>query len=258
MSDVTLRATDVGFHVDDKSLVADVSFESTAGEIVGLIGPNGAGKSTLLRLLGGDLRPSTGEIELLGGSVIDVSPSELALRRAMLGSNPPSDIALTARTVVAFGRHPHHGLPTNTDAMDITEVDRAMDVTGVSQLSDRPFYTLSGGEQARVHVARVLAQKSPVLLFDEPTATLDMANAELILATLQTAARNGDTVVCVIHDLNAAAHYCDRLLLLGDGRLRAVGHPSEVLSGDLLSEVYLHEMKVVDHPFRECPLVLVG
>ena len=126
----------------------------------------------------------------------------------------------------------------------------------MAHLSERAYATLSSGEQARVMIARILAQDSPVALLDEPTAALDLANAERAIATLTKPGGTDTTVICVLHDLNVASYFCDHLMLLDGGRLVASGSPKDVLVTELLSQVYRHELKVVDHPFRGCPLVL--
>lgn len=257
MSEIRLAVRGVRFDVGPTRLLDDVSFSSSNGEFVGLIGPNGAGKSTLLGVIGGQLRPDGGEVELLGTSIAGIHSRELATMRSMLGANPPSDIPFVARTVVEAGRYPFRGLPDNTAEEDERLVERAMEIADVARLASRTFRTLSSGEQARVMIARVLAQASPIALLDEPTASLDAANGEKALRALSHDPESDATVICVLHDLNQAAFHCDRLLLMHRGRLLRHGTPSEVLESDVLSEVYGQQIRVVDHPFRNCPLVLV-
>lgn len=256
MSERTVEVSGVTYRAGGKDIVEGVSFHAVAGEFIGVIGPNGAGKSTLLRITGGDLRPSAGGVSLMGESLHGVSPRGLAALRAMLGSHPPDDIPFTVRTVVASGRYRFRGLPGETPEEESESLDRSMAATDVAGLAGRVFATLSTGEQTRVLLARVLAQESPVVLLDEPTASLDLANAEHILSTL-SGSTDSTTVIGVIHDLNAAALHCGRLLLMSRGRLVADGAPSDVLDGGLLSEVYAHPIRVVPHPFRDRPLVLV-
>jgi iron complex transport system ATP-binding protein len=239
-------------------LVDDVSFSASAGEFIGVIGPNGAGKSTLLGIVGGQTRPGEGEVCLLGNAIFDMPARELATIRSMLGANPPADIPFAARTVVEAGRYPFRGLPENSLEEDERLVEYALEVADVVSLAARAYRTLSSGEQARVMIARVLAQASPIALLDEPTASLDAGNGEKALRTLSHNPESNATVICVLHDLNQAAFHCDRLLLMDGGRLIRDGTPESVLDGELLSEVYGQTMKVVDHPFRDCPLVLVA
>ena len=176
----------------------------------------------------------------------------------MLGANPPSDIPFGVRTVVEAGRYPFRGLPENSPDEDDRLVEYALKVADVAPLAERSYRTLSSGEQARVLIARILAQASPIALLDEPTASLDAGNSERALLALSHNPESNATVICVLHDLNQAAFHCDRLLLMAGGRLVREGTPREVLDGDLLTEVYGQTMKVVDHPFRACPLVLVA
>lgn len=257
-SDFTVTVRDVGFEAAGRLLLDDVTFVASPGEFVGIIGPNGAGKSTLLSIVGGSLRPDRGDVELMGRSVRGMSPREQAMVRSFLGANPPSDVPFPVRSVVEAGRYAFSGLEENGETTDRMRVDAAMKRADVAHLSDRVYTTLSSGEQARVLIARVLAQSSPVALLDEPTAALDLANAERALAVLSHPEEATTTVLCVLHDLNAAAYFCDRLLLLSDGRLVCSGSPEEVLESDMLSEIYGQTLKVIEHPYRPCPLVLTA
>ena len=257
MSKSRVTARGLTYRVGDRVLIEDVSFSADTGEFVALIGPNGAGKSTLLRIVGGQLRPEVGEVRLLGRPIDGLSSRELATIRAMLGANPPSDIPFDARTVVEAGRYPFRGLAEASLDEDTHLVERAMVMADVTQLARRRYHTLSSGEQARVMIARVLAQATPISLLDEPTASLDAANGEKALRTFSSDIETGTTVICVLHDLNQAAFYADRILLLSHGRLVGDGTPRDVLESGVLSRVYGHSMKVVDHPFRDCPLVLM-
>jgi iron complex transport system ATP-binding protein len=258
VSENRVKVSGVSYDVADARLIEDVTFSARAGQFLGVIGPNGAGKSTLLGVVGGQLSPSRGHVELLGVRIAGVPSRELATMRSMLGANPPGDIPFAARTVVEAGRYPFRGLPDNSAEEDERLIERALDIADVAALESRTYRTLSSGEQARVMIARVLAQASPVALLDEPTASLDAANGEKALRALSHDPESDATVICVLHDLNQAAFHCDRLLLMHRGHLVRDGAPDEVLEADLLSEVYGQDMRVVAHPFRDCPLVLVA
>lgn len=251
------RAEGLGYRIGSATLVSGVDLAVHPGELLGIIGPNGAGKSTLLRLLGGDLSPTDGRVFYAEAPTDHLAPNELALRRSVLMQQTNPDIPFTARAVVAMGRFPHRRDPENSDAEDARVVADALQRTDTAHLAERIFATLSGGERTRVSLARVLAQQAPLVLLDEPTTALDVAYQERIMAELRRLAGVGQGVVAVLHDLNTAAHYADRLLLLAQGQIRAEGTPRQVLSEALLSEVYRQSMAVVPHPFRECPLVLV-
>ena len=256
MSEPSVRVMGIDYEVSGRLLLDEVAFTAAPGEFVGIIGPNGAGKSTLLSVVGGSLQPTRGKVELMGTSIGDASAREQAMIRSFLGANPPADIPFPVRAVVEAGRYPYAGLEENDEERDRAYVSSAMERADVAHLAERAYATLSSGEQARVMIARVLAQDSPVALLDEPTAALDLANAERAIATLTRPGGTDTTVICVLHDLNVASYFCDRLLLMDGGRLVASGSPEDVLVTELLSDVYRHELKVVDHPFRSCPLVL--
>lgn len=253
--DPTVSVTGVSLDVAGRVILDDVSFDARAGEFLGIIGPNGAGKSTLLSVIGGSVRADRGEVDLMGSNLRAMTPREQALLRSFLGASPPTDVPFPVKSVVEAGRFPFSGIDGNDETIDDRMVEAAMVRADVSHLSHRNYATLSSGEQARVLIGRVLAQGSPVALLDEPTAALDIANAERALSVLSRT-EEGTTVVCVLHDLNAAAYFCDRLLLLNEGRLISAGSPEDVLQADILSEVYGQTLSVIEHPFRSCPLVL--
>lgn len=256
MDDSRVEVEELTYAVEGVELVRSISLAVGRGEFVGVIGPNGAGKSTLLSLVGGRLKPTRGSVSLLGDDIEGSSPVELALRRSMISRPMMAPVAYTVRTVVEAGRNPHRRMPGNTASTDSAAVDRAMRVTRVDHLASRAYGTLSSGEQARVQIARILAQDSPVALLDEPTASLDLANTEMILSVLTEGLETDHTTICVLHDLNAAAYYANRLLLVSRGEVVADGAPRKVLEPSLLSEVYGTAMTVIDHPTRGSPLVL--
>jgi iron complex transport system ATP-binding protein len=250
-----LTANAVTFRVGSRALVDEVSLELARGEVLALVGPNGAGKSTLLKLLAGDLSPSGGEVTLEGRPLARYGAKELALKRALLPQQTILQFAFTARAVVAMGRHPHLGM-AGESAEDDAVVEAALARTETLSLAERVYPSLSGGEQARVSLARVLAQETPILLLDEPTAALDLRHQQAVLRIARDLAREGTAVLAVLHDLNLAATYADRIALLDEGRLVADGTPWDVLTEDRLSAVFRHPIGVVRHPRRDCPLVL--
>ena len=259
MSDNTMIHSDgLSYSAGNSVLLDDVSLEVTGGEVVAVIGPNGAGKSTLLRLLAGDLEPDAGRayigsIDLAAGDV-----GQMARLRAVLAQHRVADIPFTAFEVVAMGRYPYRRDPANTNAADNAAVSDAMHRTATEPFAERVFATLSGGEQARVSLARILAQDASVLILDEPTAALDVAHEEHLMAELAARAVRGAAVLAVLHDLNLAARHATRIVALAGGRLVASGTPATVLTDVVLSDIYGHPMVVVPHPFRDCPLVLTA
>jgi iron complex transport system ATP-binding protein len=257
---VMLRAT--GISVDRRGatgaqvrrVLENVDFDVAAGEIVALVGPNGAGKSTLLAALAGELAPTEGTVELDGRSLAHWSPLDMARRRAVLPQSHTVGFPFTAREVVAMGRAPW--VRTELRELDDEKIAAAMAAADVEHLAARSFPTLSGGERARVALARVLAQDTGTLLLDEPTAALDLGHQEAVLNLATTRAKDGSAVVVVLHDLGIAAAYADRVAVLESGHIAADGPPRKVLTTELLSRVYQHPVEVLDHPVTGAQLVL--
>jgi iron complex transport system ATP-binding protein len=252
---MTLDAQAVGYRIAGRALLDGVSLTLVPGEVLALVGPNGAGKSTLLRVLAGDLAPTSGAILLDGRPLSAFRARELALRRAVLPQQALMQFAFAAREVVAMGRHPHLGRHGETDR-DEAIVRAAMGRTETLPLAERAYPSLSGGEQGRISLARVLAQEAPVLLLDEPTAALDLRHQQATLGIARALAAEGATVLAVLHDLNLAAAYADRVALLAAGRLVTVGTPWATLTADTLGAVFEHPIAVLPHPALDCPLIV--
>jgi iron complex transport system ATP-binding protein len=238
-------------------LVESVDLDVAQGELLAVLGPNGAGKSTLLSLLGGDLAPSEGTVYYAATPATTLGDAERATKRAVFSQRAPIDVPFTARSVVSLGRYPHRHDDSITPAEDEAFVTSAMEITDTSHLVNRTYSTLSGGEQTRVAIARVLAQNTPIVLLDEPTTALDVYHQERILKILRSTADEGRAVVVVLHDLNSAITYADRLMVMAGGRVLTQGPVDEVLDAALLTEVYGLPMAVVDHPLKQGKIVLV-
>ena len=245
----------IGYRVGARSLLEEVSMSAAIGEMVGIVGPNGAGKTTLLRVAAGDLSPSTGKATVNGLDASSTTVMKLSTHRAYLGPQGVTDNPFAVRDVVAMGRHPYRRAQIAPNEHDEI-VGAAMERTDVSHLAHRAVSSLSTGERQRVGLARILAQQTPVILLDEPTSALDIGHQEAVMRLLRSTADQGAVVLAVLHDLNLAAAHADRLVLLEQGRVRVVGTPAEVLVGDILTDVYRQRMRVIDHPDRDCPLVL--
>ncbi|WP_420833912.1 heme ABC transporter ATP-binding protein [Streptomyces antarcticus] len=245
-----------GLHVrlGQREVLAGIDLTARAGEVLALVGPNGAGKSTLLAALAADLPAASGEIRVDGRPVGDWSAADLALRRSVLPQSAVLSFPFPVEDVVRMGRAPWAGTPFAES--DEEAVAAAMAATEVTDFAERPFSALSGGERARVALARVLAQRAPLLLLDEPTAALDLRHQELVLRICRERAAAGDAVVVVLHDLGLAAAYADRAAVLHDGRMAADGPPSEVFEDALLSRVYRQPVEVFAHPRSGAPLVV--
>ncbi len=254
VGEVLLRAHAVGVRRGDRVVLDGVDLDVRAGELVALVGPNGAGKSTLLDVLTGDLAPATGRVELCGRPA-DLWPHEVVARlRAVLPQRPAVGFPFTATEVVRMGRAPWHR--TAVAAFDADRVDACMAAVEVDHLANRSVLSLSGGESARVALARVLAQDTQLLLLDEPTAALDIHHEELTLRVVRDRVGDGAGAVVVLHDLGLAAAHADRVVVLAGGGVAAAGPPAEVLQPGLLSDVYRHPVDVVPHPRTGSPLVL--
>ncbi|MBF6467422.1 heme ABC transporter ATP-binding protein [Nocardia beijingensis] len=256
--DVTVRASGVSVQRrgggQARRVLDGVDFEAVAGQVVALVGPNGAGKSTLLAVLAGELAPSAGTVELDGQPLAHWTTLDMARRRAVLPQTHTVGFPFTAREVVAMGRAPW--VRTERREHDEQQIAAAMAVTDVAHLATRSFPTLSGGERARVALARVLAQDTATLLLDEPTAALDLGHQEAVLRLAAERAAAGAAVVVVLHDLGVAAAYADRVAVLDAGCIAADGPPREVLTTELLTKVYQHPVEVLDHPVTGAQLVL--
>ena len=234
-------------------LVRDVSLSVAPGEVVALIGPNGAGKSTLLRLLAGDEAPSSGEVRIAGRPLAAWAPRDLARTRAVLPQQSTLAFAFTALEVVLMGRAPHAYGGEGPD--DCAAARQALAIVGLEGFEERLYPTLSGGEQQRVHLARVIAQIGPggcnerYLLLDEPTSSLDLAHQHGALRIVRRMANEGAGVLVVLHDLNLAAEYADRIGVLSGGSLLSLGSPWRVLTREILREAFHIEARIVPAPW---------
>ncbi|MET8471832.1 ABC transporter ATP-binding protein [Streptomyces sp. NPDC006422] len=235
-----------------RRLVDDVSLTARPGETVGLVGPNGSGKSTLLRAVYRVLRPAEGTVRVDGSDAWALPVRRLARTVAAVVQDAGADLELTVREVVAMGRAPHKRLLAGDTAADSALIEASLDAVDAARLADRPFAQLSGGERQRVLIARALTQEPSLLVLDEPTNHLDIRHQLEILSALR---RLPATVLIALHDLNLAAHYCDRLYVLRDGEVVAAGPPGDVLTPRLLSEVYGVAAEVAVHPRTRRPQV---
>lgn len=244
---------------DEKIVLDGVEIDVREGEFVGLIGPNGSGKTTLLRVATGVLAPRKGEVLLRGVDLQGIARRTLAKTIAFLPQDLATDFSFTVREVTLMGRYPHLpriGYETRKD-LEITE--RAMELTGVSHLADRIITELSGGERQRVFIAMCLAQEPQLLVLDEPTNHLDIGHQLSALDLIRKLNRETDvTVISVFHDLNLAAEYCERVVVLADGQVDALGSPEDVLTTDMILRVYGVKVFTERNPVSSKPHVVIS
>ena len=245
---VLLELSGVGLEVGGRTLLAGVDLELRRGEVMALVGPNGVGKTTLLRTVTGLRAPAAGEILLAGRDPRRTPRRELARLVAVVPQETAISLPFTALEVVLMGRAPHLpwlGFESETDLEHARQVLRSL---GVAELALRPMPDLSGGERQLVVLARALAQAAPLLLLDEPTAALDLRHRLLALTRIRAHVEGGGAALVVTHDLDLAARFCDRILLLGRGRPVSSGPPEEVLTPVAIARAYGVEARVVAGP----------
>lgn len=249
-----LELHNISYRIGDAQILTNANLRVACGEFVALIGPNGAGKSTLLSAATGDLPGSDGDVLLFGDSIKNLSPTIQSRRRAMQVQDHSVSYAYYVREVVAMGRWPWRGTPYA--AQDDEAIRQGLEFSEMTRFAKREITTLSGGERARAAFSRLCAQQTRLVLADEPTAALDIAHQEIVLKRLRTLADQGAAVVVVIHDLNLASAFADRVVLLSNGMVVADGVPDEVLHAEQLTAVYQTPIEVVRHPRTGHPLVL--
>ena len=252
-----LRTENLHICRNQKMVLSDVTLEVRPGEVLGVLGPNGAGKSTLLAALCGELAPTQGQVWLDHQALNQWKGPQRAQRLAVLPQTSTLDFAFRVEEVVGMGRLPHQ----TGHVRDAEIVHEALKAADVEHLAGRSYLALSGGERQRVHLARVLAQLWPgqggqTLLLDEPTSMLDPLHQHTTLKAIRAFADRGAAVLIILHDLNLAARYCDRLLLLEDGQPRALGRPRGVLQPELLKAVFGLDVLVQPHPELGHPLII--
>jgi iron complex transport system ATP-binding protein len=240
-------------------VIKEFSFELSPGELVGLVGPNGCGKTSIIKALSRVLPLRAGQVFIGGKDLCHVSRTELAKLIGVVPQNPYLPETFTVTEIVTLGRNPHIGLLGNENSHDLSVVKWAMEKTETIHLAQRRLGELSGGEKQRVTIARVLAQEPEIILLDEPTANLDISHQVEILDLVKNlcAGRRLSGLIA-IHDINMAAQYCDRLIMLRGGQIHAQGSPAEVVTADNIREVFGANSTVYPHPENSLPVVLLS
>lgn len=252
-----LQGRDLEAGYGGQPVLHGATLDVSSGEFVGLIGPNGSGKSTLLRVLTRTIAPTSGSVLLDDRGLSELSAREVARNVAFVPQVEPTLFDFTVREVVLMGRHPYLARGEHEHDADYTAASRAMAATNTLHLAERPVTELSGGEHRRVLIARALAQNAPALLLDEPTAHLDITHETDLLDLLRRLAhKDGVAVLAALHDINTAAAYCDRIVLMAEGRNVGTGSPDAVLTSESLEQVYGVPVQVCRNPVSGAPMAV--
>ncbi|MFJ4282502.1 ABC transporter ATP-binding protein [Streptomyces massasporeus] len=253
-SRLAARGITVGY--GGRVVIDELDVAIPPGVITTIIGPNGCGKSTLLKTLSRLLKPAKGAVVLDGEDIGRLRTRDVAKKLGLLPQAPVAPEGLTVADLVARGRHPHQSWLRQWSSDDADVVERALAMTGVSDLADRPVDALSGGQRQRVWISMTLAQGTDLLLLDEPTTYLDLAHAVDVLDLVDDLHESGCTVVMVLHDLNLATRYSDNLVVMRQGSVLAQGHPRDVITAELLDEAFGLKARVIDDPVGDRPLIV--
>ncbi|WP_226533954.1 ABC transporter ATP-binding protein [Microbacterium paraoxydans] len=252
-----LDAQRLRFRRGDRLILDGMHLTAPRGAVTVLLGPNGSGKSTLLRLIAGTLRGETESLRLHGDSLLSMKRRERAQRVALVEQEWSAADGMTGREIVGLGLLPHRGwLSFESEGTDATATETALRRAGALEFADRDAATLSGGERQRVNLARALAQRPALLLCDEPTNHLDIRAQLDTLALLRSLAADGMTVFAALHDLNHAAAFADRIVVVANGHVQAAGSPQDVLTHELIARVWNVDAVVLSRPDSDRPLIV--
>lgn len=254
-----LQAENISFAHRTCQILKNIDLSIRSGELLVIIGPNGAGKSTLLNILANELISDTSRIVFKKKDLSSWKPRILAQHKAKFSQEFNKDIGLTSQEIVLMGRYPYFDATPHAEDWEV--VSRVMQITEVYHLRNRLYNALSGGEKQRVHLARVLAQvdnkhKEKLAFFDEPLNNLDIRHQYQVLEALKNFTQQGNSVVIVLHDLNLAAEFADRLLLLKEGQIKAIGNPEEIFKKEIISGAYNFPCTICKNPVNDCPMII--
>ncbi|GAA1459823.1 ABC transporter ATP-binding protein [Williamsia maris] len=254
---VRLGARSLTLGYGGSAIVDGLSVDIPSGAITAIVGPNACGKSTLLRGLARLLKPTTGHVILDGADITSLKTKEVARRLGLLPQSSIAPEGITVADLVARGRFPHQKVMRQYSRDDQRAVAQAMEATGVTSIAGRPVDELSGGQRQRVWVAMVLAQQTPLILLDEPTTFLDIAHQiELLDLFAELNAEQDRTIVAVLHDLNHACRFADHIIAMKAGSIVAQGNPADVITAELVEDVYGLRCQIIDDPETDTPLVI--
>ncbi len=252
------KVQEISYQAGKKKLLNKVSFEANTGELLAILGANGAGKTTLMKLLCNELKPLSGKIIFNETDLQNYKPQQLAKLRSVLPQNHSLSVSFTVLELVTMGRYPHFN--NKPSAKDIEIIAQVMDETGISHLANRDYNTLSGGEQQRAQFARVFAQiydtPQATLLLDEPTNGLDLLYQQQLMVLAKNLTNKGYCVVCILHDINFATRFADKILMLKNGEIVAYGYPIAVVNCENIHKTYNINVKLMQCEGYDCPLVV--
>lgn len=252
MTNTVLQAKNLSWSVDNKTIIDQLNFTIGRGETVGIVGPNGAGKTTLLKCLYGEHSNIQGQVNLKGKALSDFSARQVAKQIAVVSQHQEPVFNLTVTDIVRMGLIPHKGLFASDNQADLDKINHALTKVDLLAKQQQHFSTLSGGEQQRVLIARAIVQDGEILILDEPTNHLDIYYQHQILSLT---AKLNTTLILTIHDLNLAAQYCDRLILMDQGKIVAVDTPAQVLTQSILKQVFKLACHVDNNPYTNVPRI---
>ncbi|MCH5521387.1 Fe(3+) dicitrate ABC transporter ATP-binding protein FecE [Pseudomonas syringae] len=255
MTILKAQQLDIGYGAT--RIVQDLSFSPPPAQVTALIGPNGCGKSTLLKAFARILTPQSGSLSLDGTAYGKLSANELARKVAFLPQVLPIPEGVSVRQLVAYGRSPHNSLWGRLSGADQHSVDQALQRMELDTLAERPLSDLSGGQRQRAWLAMILAQDAAIVLLDEPTTYLDISHQVELLDLMRELSAEGKTVITVLHDINQACRYADHLAVMQGGRMVTCGAPSDVLTAELVCQVFDVQVQIMREPVADTPMCIV-
>jgi iron complex transport system ATP-binding protein len=250
-----LRADKLSLAYNSHPVIDELDLDIPVGKVTAIVGPNGCGKSTLLAGLARLHQPKAGMVLLDGKSLAKYSPREVAQKIGLLPQSAEAPDGLTVHDLVRFGRHPHQGFLRQWSEEDREAVAEAIRVADLEDLADRPLDSLSGGQRQRAWIAMAVAQNTPLLLLDEPTAALDLGHQIEVFELIRSLAAQGKTVVMVVHDVSSACRYADHIVAMYEGKIVTQGPPVEVVTPELVRTLYQIDCMLVPDPLTGCPLI---
>ena len=252
-----IEIKNIKFSYDTDEVIKDVSLILEQGEFLGVIGPNGAGKSTILRILCGILRPKQGKVLIFNKDIETISQKALAQQVGFVPQETPFALNFLVEDIIHMGRYPYLHPFQKEGEKDNDAVEHALQSADVLNFRKRPINSLSSGERQRVVIARSLAQEPKILLLDEPTSHLDIHHQYAIMELLKKLNSQGISIIIINHDLNLASLYCQRLILMHQGKIHSVGSPHALINEKIIKEVYGTQIKVILHPDKRIPQILL-